>query len=334
MYGYITPDTDKVGPRDFAMFRAAYCGLCVSLKENYGQLSRYSTSYDMAFFTLVSLEATAPKLEFDNIRCIGQPALKTIIKPGPFMTKMSAISIILFYYKLLDDVIDGSGKKALVNLVKKRYEKAKALCPKVDEIVSNGYEKLRNTEVNKVASIDMAADAFASILAGLIASVMESETNEAYKDMFTQLCYNLGKFVYICDAIDDIDEDYASGSYNPVLLSYPDFSKGKRKEYLEKYNEPLSFALKSCIYRTIECFNRIKCTEVHGILENVIYYGLEKKAEELLSSSQKLKAPRVSIPRRRLKRYRAEWKNLSGRPKEPASNNNNDGTNVAGDGDK
>ncbi len=310
MYGYVVPNTDTVSPGDFAVYRAAYCGLCVAIKEEFGQLPRYSVSYDMTFFTLMAIEVAAPKLEFENIRCAGNPARKTVIKPCPFMSRIAAVSMILFWHKLVDDGLDSGKRRLARRFMKKHYEKARAMEPEADRTVSAGYERLRETERRKTASVDAAADCFAGILAGLIGLFRRPETGDGYAALAERLCYNLGKFVYICDAVDDTGEDAESGGYNPVLLSFPGYEKGKRREYLEKHADGLRFALESCIYRVTECFNRMGRTEVDGILRNVIYEGLHKKAEELLASEGKLPAPKVAVPAARRAAFRAEWKRL------------------------
>ncbi len=328
MYGYIVPNTETISPRDFGMLKAAYCGLCVAIKEDYGQLPRFSVSYDMAFFTLVAIEVGAPVIEFENVRCIGQPQLKTVIKPGPFTAKAAAVSMILFWYKLVDDGVDGGKKSVLRKLMRRHYEKARLLAPEADRIVSDGYDKLREVEKERSASLDRAADSFAGIMAGLIQPFIHPGSGEKYRELAAGLCYNLGKFVYLCDAIDDVDEDASSCNYNPVLSAYPDYEKGKRKEYLERHARELSFALNSAVYRITECFNGIRCTEVEGVLKNVIYEGLSGKVEELLSSEKKLSAPRVAIPRHRRAAYREEWKAF--KSSKPASENK---TGETGDGE-
>lgn len=33
--------------------------------------------------------------------------------------------------------------------------------------------------------------------------------------------YLLGRFIYICDALDDLPDDHESESYNPLLAKFP-----------------------------------------------------------------------------------------------------------------
>ena len=49
MFGYVLPRKDKLSEEDFARYRAAYCGLCRSLKRNYGFHARFLVNYDMTF---------------------------------------------------------------------------------------------------------------------------------------------------------------------------------------------------------------------------------------------------------------------------------------------
>ena len=37
-------------------------------------------------------------------------------------------------------------------------------------------------------------------------------------ERFTKMGYQLGKFIYLCDAYEDVEEDIKAGRYNVVLL--------------------------------------------------------------------------------------------------------------------
>jgi hypothetical protein len=49
MFGYVTPCKMELKIKDFEKFKAYYCGLCRTIKKNFGNLPRLALNYDMAF---------------------------------------------------------------------------------------------------------------------------------------------------------------------------------------------------------------------------------------------------------------------------------------------
>ena len=65
-------------------------------------------------------------------------------------------------------------------------------------------------------SLDEPADAFARLLAG---AALEAR-DPVKRRVLEQLLYHLGRWIYLVDAADDLPEDFASGSYNPLLRRF------------------------------------------------------------------------------------------------------------------
>ena len=51
MFGYIAVNKAELKFKEYDVYRSFYCGLCKSLKERGGNLSRLTLSYDMTFCT-------------------------------------------------------------------------------------------------------------------------------------------------------------------------------------------------------------------------------------------------------------------------------------------
>ena len=49
MFGYITPEKTEMKLKDFYLYKAYYCGLCIASGKAYGQFSRFTTNYDFTF---------------------------------------------------------------------------------------------------------------------------------------------------------------------------------------------------------------------------------------------------------------------------------------------
>ena len=313
MFGYVLPRTATLERRDFAMFQAAYCGICLSTKKKYGNFARLTTNYDITVLELLAIEALKPDVEFGSCRCICDPRKKVYVKDNALSSVIVDANVLLCHYKLDDDREDGGGRhSAMRRILKKPYAAAKTHLPDADKIVADGYARLREMEKANVASIDRTSDCFAQLLSELLCAVLDKAAAEdvkykeqkparlaigsPYMTTLRALCYNVGKFVYLADALDDLAEDAAAGRYNPVLAVYPDYEKGKRLEYIDRHHAELKFAFTSTINRAIECLNCTPLTHVGDLLRNIIYDGLREKTNELFSAKKKLPPPILYAP--------------------------------------
>lgn len=121
--------------------------------------------------------------------------------------------------------------------------------------------------------------------------------DSTYMHDMRRLCYNIGKFVYLADALDDVAEDHAAKRYNPILAVWPDYDpKRGRAAYVEAHRKELGFAFASTVNRAIESFNRLPLTHVGDLLRNIIYEGLRAKTDELFAAKKKLPPPVLHAP--------------------------------------
>ncbi len=290
MFGYVTPVKSELRDQDFVLYRAFYCGICKAIGKNYGSLPRFTTTYDVTFLSLLVHDVTSQDVEFYEAKCVGNPFRKKVmIRDNELLDRLCAANIIMTYYKILDDVIDGGGgKKRLARAaMKKPYLKAVKVLPEADEILKRRYGELREMEKAGEKSIDRVAHAFASLLKEVSFCVMGGKAD----DNTLSLCYNIGKFVYLIDALDDVDEDAKKGNYNPFLAAYGDF--GSRREFFEAHKDEIAFALNSTVNRAIESFNGMSFTQSYSLLKNIVHVGLRQKVAEVLGSDKKLPAPKL-----------------------------------------
>lgn len=289
MFGYITPTKSKLLQQDFVLYRAFYCGICLQIGKDYGNLPRFTTSYDITFLSVLVHDILAQEVEFCECRCLGNPLTKKLtVKGNPLLEKLCAVNTILTYHKLNDDVIDGGGvkKKIARKFMTKAYNKAKVKADGADEIVKKWYDELRVLEKAQERSVDKVSHCFAMLLRSLGQYLLGDKKDEN----FSALCYNIGKFVYIADALDDIDDDAKSGNYNPFLVGH-EFNG--RKEFIESNRENLEFLFACTVNRAIESFNRMRFCQSYTLLKNIVYCGLRDKTDELLASEKKLPRPQI-----------------------------------------
>lgn len=290
MYGYVVPFKEKLDMPNFVLYRAFYCGLCKSTGKQFGQLPRFTTNYDMTFLSVFLHDCLSSDVELKEEVCVCNPfKKKPVVKNSELLDTIAAVNIIMSYYKAVDGIADGEGFKmrAVKRMLKKPFLKAKKRCGEVEEIVRTRYEALTQLEKANAAGIDRVADCFASLLRDTAKAVLKDKATE----YMLGVCYNIGKLVYIMDALDDVDEDFKKKRYNPLLAGETRYEN--RRQFIEDNYDDLSFMLNSACNRAIADFNNITFTQSRALLTNVMYYGIREKIKELLESKKKLPKPKI-----------------------------------------
>ncbi len=219
MFGYVRPSLAKLSEEDKARFSAAYCGLCHTLGERYGQAARMILNYDFTFLSILLW----PGEESAAVRrgCVAHPFAGRDYYPGnPALELAADESVILSWWQMRDALSDpGRGKskyRAASLALKGAYCRAAKRRPDFDRITREKLSLLGELEAARCASLDLPADAFA----GLLSSAAAEVPDPVKRRVLAQLLYHLGRWVYLVDAADDLARDFASGSYNPLICRY------------------------------------------------------------------------------------------------------------------
>ncbi len=289
MYGYIVPDKSKLRASDFVLYRAFYCGMCCETGRRYGQLPRFTTNYDFAFLSALLHDSTQADIVIEEHGCVLNPKKKAILQQNPLLARLSAANIMLCYQKADDGVKDGDGVKyrAVRCMLEKPFRKAKAMCPEIWTRLERADREQAEMEKSNTKGLDRAADAFASLMRDL----PELITGEGSSDELKGLCYNIGKFVYLADALDDISDDFKAKRYNPFLATYGAFTG--RKRFIAEHKDDIEFCFRGVCGRAAQCFNGMRFTQSYGLLKNIVFDGMKSKTDELLGSTKKLRPPRI-----------------------------------------
>lgn len=212
MFGYVRPVLSELPEEEKERFGAAYCGLCHVLGQRYGFGTRFILNYDFTFLAIVLGAEDEPC--FSCRRCGASPVKKKKIQCATRAMELAADeSVILAYWKMKDGVSDSgffSGLKyrAALAALHPAYSKARKLRPAFDEVTRRQLRELRQLEEENCPSIDQSADAFARILA----AAAEEAADEKKRRILREMLYHLGRWVYLVDAADDLEEDFRTGS--------------------------------------------------------------------------------------------------------------------------
>ena len=91
------------------------------------------------------------------------------------------------------------------------------------------------------SSLDAPADTFALLLQS---AAMELEEG-TQRRVLEQMLYHLGRWIYLVDAVDDLQEDSETGGYNPVALRFGLTDGTLTKEARERVGETLDASIQA-----------------------------------------------------------------------------------------
>lgn len=290
MFGYVVPDKMNMFMKDYYGYRAFYCGLCKSIGKRCSQLMRINTTYDMTFLNILAHAVTDVEIEMKMGKCVLNMVQKKLIAQNDKLTeKIVDIGTILAHYKCVDDILDDKSlSKRFIDkaVIKRHYKKARKNYPELDKYISDKYLELAEAEKAKCSSIDRISHHFGEIMVRIGQTVFEDK----YTPKLSNLLYNLGKWVYLADAIDDIDEDFKKKKYNVFLI---DYGYKDKATFLEEKKDTLEFVMMSCYNTICNDFDKIEVKKYEGILTNILWYGMLNSTKELLRRTEKCRKVRI-----------------------------------------
>lgn len=281
MFGYIQPDTPYLFKKDETLYKALYCGLCKSIGKGCGQCARTALTYDMAFMSALVHNIRHEDVKIEKSRC-GLHFIKRrpMTVTDEISVLLGCINTALAYYKLCDDKADGDKKGILRHLYKKGLKRTVKRHPAVVEIIDGSMKKQSELEKAGCDVIDMACEPSAEMMKKLSAYALGEKSTPETEALF----YDLGKWVYLADALDDYDKDVKKDRYN---VFYNSFKSPCKAEAVEKNKEELSFLFDSLFADMRMNLSKIDFLFNHDLTDNIILRGIPLKTRSLLKCNCK-----------------------------------------------
>lgn len=286
MFGYVRPFKSELLVREYDQYKAAYCQLCRALKDHYGFLASFTLSYDCAFYALLAMAAEGGQPRARRGRCVMNPLKRCdfLPCPGEAYHKAAALSVLLTFHKLRDNVADSGFCKALGSrffllFVGPKAKKAAGEFPFLAGEAQKAMEAQAAAERDH-AGVDACAEPTANLLSALFKELAREEMQAAALERFG---YFLGRWVYLMDAADDLPADLKEGAFNPFiprlgLSGKTELSPQERQAADQAMNQ----ALNATAAQMLLAFRLLDLQNFGPILENVVEKGLPEIQREIL----------------------------------------------------
>ena len=261
MFGYVIINKGDMKFKEFDVYHSYYCGLCRTLKNRYGVFGQISLTYDMTFLVMLLTSLYEPDTKEDTTTCIAHTFEKHHYRRNVFADYAADMNVLFTYYKCRDDWTDDHKalKLGYGKLLKGAYRKIQSDYSKKVKRIDSLMRELAREEKAGNEDIDKMACIFGDIL-GEIFAVRKDEWEESLR---TLGCF-LGKYIYLLDAYEDIEEDIKKNRYNPLKKRYenPDFD--------EEIKTFLTMMMAGCSKE----FEKLPVIENAEILRNILYSGV------------------------------------------------------------
>ena len=259
MFGYVIINQSDLSEEELLRYRQCYCGLCHSLKERSGNLSRLMLTFDLTFLTLL-LQALYEKEERENTGpCIIHPFKKQSWWQSEITDYAADMTVLLGYQKLMDDWNDDCNPLRLWESLpfKRHYRRIAQRYPRQSEVLEDRMAKLSFMEIQGEQDPDKAAGLFGDIMAEIFVY-----QEDYWSDTLRKMGQALGRFIYLMDAVVDLEKDRKTGNYNP-LKELPDSKDNHYRDFLEML-----------LGETVYYFDRLPIVDDVQIIKNILCSGV------------------------------------------------------------
>ncbi len=269
MFGYIRAEVPHLYIKDDILYKAMYCGVCKGIGKACGQKARMGLTYDITLLSILFHNIRGEDITVKKSHCITHCIRsKKMAAVDELTKKLGAFNTLLVYYKYTDDIADGDKGRGKRLWFKDGYRRAKKAYPQMDEMVKAHLARQERVEKANTDSVDRAAHASAMLTADFSDWILEDKATEYTRN----LCYAIGKWVYIIDALDDYDKDLKKESYNPFIKAYN--AQSKKALLQGKSGEEVRFIFNAIFYDIRENLSHITFHFNRDLSDNILLRGL------------------------------------------------------------
>ena len=260
MFGLVTANWRELTKEQKSRYTGVYCGICLGIREQSGQMARVSLSYDMAFLALLLMSLYEPEEITDPLRCPMHPFQKRNRCDNEFIRYAADMNVALAYFNFLDDWNDDGKRSAKIaaDIVGKSMDRIWNAYPRQCEAMESCIRELNTLEKQGCPNPDEPAHAFGKLLAELFVY-----REDMWASTLRQMGDALGRFIYLADAAIDYRSDRRKKKYNPYL------AMGSEEDW-PRWEEYLVLAMGRCT----ASYEVLPLVQDKGLLDNILYSGI------------------------------------------------------------
>lgn len=263
MFGYVIPNQAALSPEAQARYRAAYCGLCRRIGALHGTRGRLTLSYDLTFLDLLlcSLYEGESACVTGCDHCPIHPIRKVEWRSSGPTDYCADLSVALHYYNAQDKWNDDHSLLGLgfEKMLAAPTQQAAARWPRQCSAIRTCLDRLARYEAEGSEDLDSVSGCFGELMAELF-----DYRQDHWSPELRSIGFNLGKYIYLLDAYDDLARDERKGAYNPLR------TLSREPGYEEEMREIFELLLANCA----RSFERLPCVEDVDLLRNILYSGV------------------------------------------------------------
>lgn len=281
MFGYVKTDLPNMYVKDTILYQAMYCGLCKGIAKSCGQKARLALNYDLTFLSVLLHNLLNIDVKVEKQHCVVHWIRKKPMAVVDALTeRIASLNIILAYYKLSDDIIDNNKGRLKRSFFKSSYKKAKKNEPILDKKVKERFDELLKLEKSQCDSIDIVADPFGKMMQEVVQVLL----GETFNEEVSELAYNIGKWIYLIDALDDFDKDKKKNNFNVFINAYKDIAD--KESLIKEKGQDLIIVFGAIINRIYETAKALDYKFNHDLLDNILFRGIPLKTKTIMENEK------------------------------------------------
>ncbi len=283
MFGYVRPFQPELRLKEYEAYRSVYCGLCKELGRRYGVVFRLTLNYDFTFLAILSMSLRQSSPDFFTIHCPVNLLKKcSACRLEGVTGKVAAQAAITLYYKCKDqlsdeDLLHRLPVYGMFPFFGRSFKKARASWPDFDRLMEQMMHRQKQAE-QQSAGPDMSAEPTAHALSAVCEELSDDPVQ---KRVLSRFGYLLGRYIYLMDALDDLEKDAKRHRFNPFLQQYT-VEKIKSLSYA-----PIVESIQGTIAELAKAFALLELNDWRPILENIVSFGLKQSLQKILQKKEK-----------------------------------------------
>ncbi len=223
--------------------------------------------------------------QFSRGRCVVNPLKQCgfCAENGEEFAAASALTVILTYYKVKDDIADsGFWKSLLFRIIYPffsiMHRKAVRRFPQMEKAAADAMSEQERMERSDNPGIDCAAEPTACMLAHIFE--LAGGSGETPR-VLHEAGYYFGRWTYLMDAADDMEKDIQRKMFNPFVIRFH-LGDASTREMLEEAKNYANETLNGTLAKLGAAVNLLELGRFGPIVRNIVFLGLPAMQKERL----------------------------------------------------